>query len=57
MVVAVTAYVGSVIVIADFDLGSIDRFNHLRRSVMQWTTPAFVDLRFGFEITMYIASR
>ncbi|MBS0340953.1 MULTISPECIES: pyrroloquinoline quinone precursor peptide PqqA [Variovorax] len=24
---------------------------------MQWTTPAFEDLRFGFEITMYIAHR
>ncbi len=24
---------------------------------MQWTTPAYTDLRFGFEITMYIANR
>ncbi|MDA0665136.1 MAG: pyrroloquinoline quinone precursor peptide PqqA [Proteobacteria bacterium] len=24
---------------------------------MKWTTPAFTDLRFGFEITMYIANR
>ncbi|MDR5760265.1 pyrroloquinoline quinone precursor peptide PqqA [Caballeronia sp. LZ035] len=24
---------------------------------MEWTTPAFTDLRFGFEITMYIATR
>ncbi|HAV75308.1 MAG: pyrroloquinoline quinone precursor peptide PqqA [Limnobacter sp.] len=24
---------------------------------MQWTTPSFVDMRFGFEITMYIANR
>lgn len=24
---------------------------------MQWTAPAFTDLRFGFEITMYIANR
>ncbi|WP_087630258.1 MULTISPECIES: pyrroloquinoline quinone precursor peptide PqqA [Caballeronia] len=24
---------------------------------MTWTTPAFTDLRFGFEITMYIANR
>lgn len=28
-----------------------------RRHIMQWTTPAFTDLRFGFEITMYIANR
>lgn len=27
------------------------------RPTMQWTTPAFTDLRFGFEITMYIANR
>jgi coenzyme PQQ precursor peptide PqqA len=26
-------------------------------TVMQWTTPSFTDLRFGFEITMYIANR
>jgi pyrroloquinoline quinone biosynthesis protein A len=25
--------------------------------LMTWTTPAFTDLRFGFEITMYIANR
>ncbi|MDF3834654.1 pyrroloquinoline quinone precursor peptide PqqA [Cupriavidus basilensis] len=24
---------------------------------MSWTTPAYVDMRFGFEITMYIANR
>ncbi|MBN3762109.1 pyrroloquinoline quinone precursor peptide PqqA [Burkholderia sp. Ac-20365] len=24
---------------------------------MQWTSPAYTDLRFGFEITMYIATR
>jgi len=24
---------------------------------MTWTTPAYIDLRFGFEITMYIANR
>ncbi|HWK70664.1 pyrroloquinoline quinone precursor peptide PqqA [Pollutimonas sp. M17] len=24
---------------------------------MKWTKPAFRDLRFGFEITMYIANR
>jgi pyrroloquinoline quinone biosynthesis protein A len=28
-----------------------------RRTTMQWTKPAFTDLRFGFEITMYIANR
>jgi coenzyme PQQ precursor peptide PqqA len=29
----------------------------LETHIMQWTTPAFTDLRFGFEITMYIANR
>jgi pyrroloquinoline quinone biosynthesis protein A len=24
---------------------------------MQWTTPSFTDMRFGFEITLYIAYR
>jgi len=24
---------------------------------MQWTKPEFFDLRFGFEITMYISNR
>ncbi|WP_429260786.1 pyrroloquinoline quinone precursor peptide PqqA [Paraburkholderia sp. GAS334] len=24
---------------------------------MEWTTPSYVDMRFGFEITMYIAVR
>ena len=33
------------------------RANHSGDINMQWTTPAFTDLRFGFEITMYIANR
>ncbi|MGR8920259.1 MAG: pyrroloquinoline quinone precursor peptide PqqA [Gammaproteobacteria bacterium] len=24
---------------------------------MQWTTPAYSDVRFGFEVTMYINNR
>ncbi|MGH8781626.1 pyrroloquinoline quinone precursor peptide PqqA [Paraburkholderia sp.] len=24
---------------------------------MQWTTPRYTDIRLGFEITMYIATR
>ena len=39
-----------------------DRFKNRFKSnkedmKMQWTTPSFVDMRFGFEITMYIANR
>lgn len=31
---------------------------HFSRSTfMQWQTPAATDLRFGFEITMYVANR
>lgn len=29
----------------------------IRRNVMKWNTPAYTDIRFGFEITMYIANR
>ena len=28
-----------------------------RRHIMKWETPTAADFRFGFEITMYIASR
>jgi coenzyme PQQ precursor peptide PqqA len=28
-----------------------------RRMNMQWITPGYTDMRFGFEITMYIATR
>jgi coenzyme PQQ precursor peptide PqqA len=33
------------------------RVIHFRRLSMQWTTPTATDLRFGFEITMYVAAR
>jgi len=26
-------------------------------SIMEWTAPSFTEMRFGFEITMYIANR
>jgi coenzyme PQQ precursor peptide PqqA len=29
----------------------------LLETAMQWSKPEFIDLRFGFEITMYIANR
>jgi coenzyme PQQ precursor peptide PqqA len=42
--------------------GAFNRAHHFSLSftggyAMQWTTPQFTDLRFGFEITMYIATR
>jgi len=40
-------------------IGSFDsRFTtFLRSNTMQWTTPAAAEIRFGFEITMYVANR
>lgn len=32
-------------------------FNPLMETNMTWSKPEFSDLRFGFEITMYIANR
>ena len=32
-------------------------YEHNQEITMAWTTPAATDLRFGFEITMYIANR
>ena len=29
----------------------------IRRSIMTWSKPEFIDWRFGFEITLYIAKR
>ncbi|PPK45359.1 coenzyme PQQ precursor peptide PqqA [Trinickia symbiotica] len=31
--------------------------NFFEETIMQWTPPAYTDLRFGFEVTMYIATR
>lgn len=31
--------------------------NLTKEQVMTWQTPAYTDLRFGFEVTMYIATR
>jgi coenzyme PQQ precursor peptide PqqA len=36
---------------------SQQRFTITWRNAMQWTTPSFIDMRFGLEITMYIATR
>jgi coenzyme PQQ precursor peptide PqqA len=37
--------------------GGTSTQSQTRRHAMQWTTPSYTDLRFGFEITMYIANR
>jgi pyrroloquinoline quinone biosynthesis protein A len=31
--------------------------HHDKEPAMTWTTPAFTELRFGFEVTMYIQNR
>jgi len=32
--------------------------NHrLEKTIMTWVTPAFSDIRFGFEVTMYVCNR
>jgi coenzyme PQQ precursor peptide PqqA len=28
-----------------------------RRTTMKWTTPSATDMRFGFEVTMYVMNR
>lgn len=35
----------------------VDCTNFKWRHIMAWTTPVATDLRFGFEVTMYIATR
>lgn len=31
--------------------------NFFQETGMKWDTPSYVEMRFGFEITMYIANR
>jgi pyrroloquinoline quinone biosynthesis protein A len=35
----------------------VDSWINHRERMMAWTKPEFCDIRFGFEITMYIANR
>ncbi len=35
----------------------LNRINYRLDLIMKWETPTATDLRFGFEITMYIANR
>ncbi|EIJ42111.1 coenzyme PQQ biosynthesis protein A [Beggiatoa alba B18LD] len=30
---------------------------HLLEELIMWTKPAYTEMRFGFEVTMYIANR
>jgi coenzyme PQQ precursor peptide PqqA len=38
-------------------IGTSKSILFLRRSMMAWSKPEFIDWRFGFEITLYIAKR
>jgi coenzyme PQQ precursor peptide PqqA len=44
-------------VTADFKVYATDFNLEIKETTMSWTTPAFTDMRFGFEVTMYIANR
>jgi coenzyme PQQ precursor peptide PqqA len=35
----------------------VHEFRNAEGGYMQWVTPNFADMRFGFEIAMYIAAR
>jgi len=39
------------------DVSTIDLNLNIKEFAMAWTKPEFTDLRFGFEVTMYIANR
>ena len=54
-----TAIAGIVRTVFRKALGTIhrNRRHRSRRYTMKWQTPAASDMRFGFEITMYIANR
>ncbi len=46
--------------IANFSLTARRAFTThptIKETTMAWTKPEFIDWRFGFEITMYIANR
>lgn len=36
---------------------AIDTTSLIKETSMAWTKPEFIDWRFGFEITLYIANR
>jgi coenzyme PQQ precursor peptide PqqA len=38
-------------------LAGFDTQINFLENTMAWSTPEFADIRFGFEITMYIANR
>jgi len=39
------------------DQASYYNFKNFWRFTMKWETPNYTDLRFGFEVTMYIYNR
>ena len=41
----------------DYNYGQRYPTHPMRSHPMSWTKPAYTDLRIGFEVTMYFASR
>ncbi|NKJ48104.1 pyrroloquinoline quinone precursor peptide PqqA [Burkholderia sp. SG-MS1] len=37
--------------------GGATLFQPMEEARMQWTTPSYTDVRLGFEIVMYVATR
>ena len=36
---------------------TVSVLHHRQEPAMTWTTPSFTEMRFGFEVTMYIQTR
>ena len=40
-----------------YAIDSIACYNNSRRKITMWNTPSYTEMRFGFEVTMYIANK
>jgi len=36
---------------------NIDAFNKITKEIIMWTTPSATEMRFGFEVTMYVMNK
>ena len=53
----IRSHLSSAVISPDFKVYAPKLNLEIKETTMTWTTPAFTDLRFGFEVTMYIANR
>ncbi len=44
-------------VVAIFKQATTILINLLKRKIIMWTTPAATEMRFGFEVTMYVMNK